>query len=89
MIYGQSMGGHIVVATLEQYPGLYQGGLAECGLVDGIGIADYLIAYAAAAETISGVPFLDAPDQQTFWRLINERVVPALGTPRHPRADAS
>jgi hypothetical protein len=39
---GQSMGGHIVVATLEQYPG---------------------------------------PDQETFWRIINERVVPALGTP--------
>ena len=36
------MGGHIVVASLELRPGLYQGGLAECGLVDGIGIADYL-----------------------------------------------
>jgi pimeloyl-ACP methyl ester carboxylesterase len=81
IIYGQSMGGHIVVATLEQHAGLYQGGLAECGLVDGIGIADYLIAYGAAAEAISGVPFLDAPDPQTFWRLINERVIPALGTP--------
>src|SRR2546422_7562850 len=42
IIYGQSMGGHIVVASLELRPGLYQGGLAECGLVDGIGIADYL-----------------------------------------------
>ena len=30
MIYGQSMGGHIVVASLELKPGLYQGGLAEC-----------------------------------------------------------
>ena len=43
IIYGQSMGGHIVVASLELQPGLYQGGLAECGLVDGISIADYLI----------------------------------------------
>src|SRR5262245_55427805 len=50
IIYGQSMGGHIVVASLELHPGVYQGGLAECGLVDGIGIADYLTAYAAAAE---------------------------------------
>ena len=39
IIYGQSLGGHIVVDTLELHPGLYQGGLAECGLVDGIGIA--------------------------------------------------
>jgi hypothetical protein len=81
IIYGQSMGGHIVVASLELRPGLYQGGLAECGLVDGIGIADYLLAYTAAAELISGVPLLDAPDKETFSRLVNERVVPALGTP--------
>jgi dienelactone hydrolase len=81
IIYGQSMGGHIVVASLELRPGLYQGGLAECGLVDGISIADYLQAYTAAAELISGVPLLDAPDKETFARLLNERVVPALGMP--------
>src|SRR2546422_228413 len=74
-------GGHIVVASLELRPGLYQGGLAECGLVDGIGIADYLMAYTAAAELISGVPLLDAPDQDTFARILNERAVPALGMP--------
>ena len=81
IIYGQSMGGHIVVASLELRPGLYQGGLAECGLVDGIGIADYLMAYTAAAELIAGVPLLDAPDKEAFARLLNERVVPALGMP--------
>jgi pimeloyl-ACP methyl ester carboxylesterase len=81
IIYGQSMGGHVVVASLELHPGLYQGGLAECGLVDGIGIADYLTAYTAAAELISGVPLLDAPDREAFARLVNERVVPALGMP--------
>src|SRR5262245_7092266 len=81
IIYGQSMGGHITVASLELRPGLYQGGLAECGLVDGIGIADYLMAYTAAAELIAGVPLLDAPDRETFARLLNERVVPALGMP--------
>jgi dienelactone hydrolase len=81
IIYGQSMGGHIVVASLELRPGLYQGGLSECGLVDGIGIADYLMAYTAAAELIAGVPLLDAPDRETFARVLNERVVPALGMP--------
>jgi dienelactone hydrolase len=81
IIYGQSLGGHVVVASLELRPGLYQGGLAECGLVDGIGIADYLFAYTAAAELISGVPLLDAPDRGVFARLLNERMVPALGMP--------
>jgi hypothetical protein len=81
VIYGQSMGGHIAVASLELRPGFYQGGLAECGLVDGIGIADYLMAYTAAAELISGVPLLDAPDRESFYRMLNERVVPGLGMP--------
>ena len=81
IIYGQSMGGHIVVASLELHPGLYQGGLAECGLVDGIGIADYLSAYTAAAELISGVPILEAPDAEAFAQMLKERVVPALGLP--------
>jgi hypothetical protein len=79
--YGQAMGGHIVVASLELQPRLYQGGLVECGPVDGIGIVDYLLAYTAAAELIAGVPLLDAPDRETFARILNERVVPALGTP--------
>jgi dienelactone hydrolase len=81
IIYGQSMGGHIVVASLEQWPGRYQGGMAECGVVDGISVADYLFAYTAAAELISGVRLLDAPDKDTFSKILNERVVPALGTP--------
>ena len=80
IIYGQSMGGHITVASLEQRPGLYQGGLSECGLVDGIGIADYLMAYTAAAELISGVPILDAPDRMAFGPLL-EGIVRALGMP--------
>jgi pimeloyl-ACP methyl ester carboxylesterase len=80
IIYGQSMGGHITVASLELRPGYYQGGLSECGLVDGIGIADYLMAYTAAAELISGVPILDAPDRQAFGPLLAD-VVRALGMP--------
>ena len=80
IIYGQSMGGHIITASLEQRPELYQGGLAECGLVDGIGVADYLSAYAAAAELISGVPLLDAPDRLAFGSLLGE-LVRTLGMP--------
>ena len=81
IIYGNSMGGHIAVASLELHPGVYQGALTECGLVDGISIADYLMAYTAAAELISGVPILDAPDRDTFTRMVAERVLPALGMP--------
>jgi pimeloyl-ACP methyl ester carboxylesterase len=62
IIYGQSMGGHIVVASLELRPGLYQGGLVECGLVDGISIADYLMATPPRRADSRGA-LLNAPDQ--------------------------
>src|SRR5262245_27270877 len=80
IIYGQSMGGHIVVASLELHPGVYQGGLAECGLVDGISIADYLTAYAAVAELISGVQLFDLPDRDAYNRALGE-LVRVLGMP--------
>src|SRR5439155_8951932 len=66
------MGGHVVTASLEMYPDVYQAGLAECGLVDGIWESDYLSAYTAAAEYVSGVRFFDAPDRQAFGGLIPE-----------------
>lgn len=75
------MGGHVAIASLELHPGLYQGALIECGIIDGIGLADFLYAYTAAAEYIGGVPLLDAPDRQTFHRRVNEQWVPAVGTP--------
>jgi pimeloyl-ACP methyl ester carboxylesterase len=81
ILHGQSMGGHVTIASLELHPGLYQGALIECGIIDGIGLADYLYAYTAAAEYIGGVPLLDAPDRQTFHRRVNEQWVPAVGTP--------
>ena len=80
IIYGQSMGGHIAVASLELHAGVYQGGLTECGLVDGIGIADYLTAYTAAAELISGVQLFDLPDRDAYNRTLGE-LVRVLGTP--------
>jgi pimeloyl-ACP methyl ester carboxylesterase len=61
IIHGQSMGGHISIATLELYPDVYRGGLIECGNIDGIGLTDWLHAYTAAAEYFSGLPLLDTP----------------------------
>jgi len=81
ILHGQSLGGHVTIASLELYPDLYQGGLIECGIIDGIGLGDFLWAYTAAAEYIGGVPLLDAPDRATFHRRVNEQWVPAVGMP--------
>ena len=81
VIHGQSMGGHVAVASLELHLGVYQGALIECGIVTGVGVADFLYAYTAAAAYVSGVKLLDAPDRETFWRMVSERWLPTMGEP--------
>jgi pimeloyl-ACP methyl ester carboxylesterase len=80
VVHGKSMGGHIAVAGLELHPEIFQGGLTECGVVDGIGLIDWLYAYTAAAEYFSGAPLLDTP-RPAFNTIVNEKMLPALGMP--------
>jgi hypothetical protein len=80
VIHGLSMGGHVSVAALELHADKFQGGLVECGIVDGVGLIDWLYAYTAAAEYFSEAPLLDTP-RPAFNSVVNEKMVPMLGTP--------
>jgi dienelactone hydrolase len=80
IIHGQSMGGHIAIAALELHPGRFQAGFIECGVVDGVGLVDWLFAYSAAAEYFSGLPLLDTP-RPAFDRLATFDLVEKLGRP--------
>jgi alpha-beta hydrolase superfamily lysophospholipase len=80
ILYGQSMGGHVVTSSLELHPGIYQAALAECGVLNGVGEGDYEVAYAAAAEYISGIPLLDLPDSATFEQHVDQWVK-VMGSP--------
>jgi hypothetical protein len=81
IIHGQSMGGHVAIGSLELHPGVYQGALIECGIIDGVGLVDFLKAYTAAAEYVSGIRLLDAPDAATFARVVSEQWLPIMGAP--------
>src|SRR5678816_1654637 len=81
ILHCQSMGGHVTIASLELHPEVYQGGLIECGIVDGGGLVDWLYAYTAAAEYLSGVRLLDAPNRQAFSPLVNGPWLAVMGTP--------
>jgi pimeloyl-ACP methyl ester carboxylesterase len=80
IIHGQSMGGHVAIASLELHPEIYQGGFIECGVIDGVGLVDWLYAYAAAAEYFSKLPLLDTPRPE-FEVLANVGFVGLMGTP--------
>jgi len=80
IIHGQSMGGHIAISSLELYPDVYQGALIECGVIDGVGLADWLRAYTAAAEYFSGLPLLDTPWPE-FDKLVYTKWLDLMGEP--------
>ncbi|MGI8552414.1 MAG: alpha/beta hydrolase family protein [Dehalococcoidia bacterium] len=80
-LLGTSMGGHIVVASLEQHPGVYDAALAECGVLMQAQEADYLTANAALADYISGVHALPAASAQAAADAIKSQIMPALGPP--------
>jgi pimeloyl-ACP methyl ester carboxylesterase len=82
ILYGESMGGHVTVAALEQHPELFQGGMTECGVVDGVGHIDWTYAYTAAADYFSGVPLLDAKPEE-FRDLVHGPFVERMGAPGH------
>jgi hypothetical protein len=80
IIHGQSMGGHVSIASLELYPEVYQGALIECGVIDGVGLVDWRGAYTAAAEYFSGLPLLDTPWPE-FDAMANGPWLRLMGTP--------
>lgn len=84
-LYGQSMGGHVVSLSLEQYPDAYDGALSECGVVSGHEILDYFLSWGALSGYLSGVDLYDlTTDVGAFAVKINDQVKPALGDPEDP-----
>ena len=60
---GTSMGGHVTLLGMHQFPTSFAGGLAMCP--SGPELFDYFTAVAAAAEIVTGVPFKDPSTVQT------------------------
>ena len=80
IVHGQSMGGHVAISSLELHPEEYQGALIECGVIDGVGLVDWLRAYTAAAEYFSGLSLFDTPRPE-FDTLVFSKWLPLMGEP--------
>ncbi len=84
-IYGQSMGGHVVSLSLEQYPQAYDGALSECGVVSGHEILDYFLSWGVLSAYLTGVELYDATaDVGAFAVKIKDEVRPRLGDVDRP-----
>jgi pimeloyl-ACP methyl ester carboxylesterase len=81
IIHGRSMGGHVAILSLELHPGLYHGALIECGVIDGVGVADFYLAARAAAEYLGGINLFEAPDRETLAHRVNRQWLPLMGMP--------
>jgi dienelactone hydrolase len=72
---GSSMGGHVTLLGMHEFPTSFAGALAMCPA--GPELFDYFTAVGAAAEVITGVQFKDS----TTMRADLERITAILGQP--------
>lgn len=89
-IYGQSMGGHVVALSLEQYPTAYDGALTECGVVSGHDVLDYFLSWGALSGYFAGVDLNGLTDDvEAFGGTIRGEIAPRLGSVEEPTAAGS
>jgi hypothetical protein len=84
-IDGASMGGHVVVSSLEQHPGVYSGALSECGVVAGVEEMDFLVGYTAVGQYVAGLNLLPVTDIEAYKAKLTGQVITALGNPATKR----
>jgi pimeloyl-ACP methyl ester carboxylesterase len=84
-IYGTSMGGQVVVSSLEQQPDIYQGAFSECGVVAGVEEMDYLLSYSAVGQYLAGLNLLPVNDISNYESAVRTKLIPALGNPTTKR----
>lgn len=78
-IDGTSMGGHVVVASLEQHPDVYAGALSECGVVAGVKEMDYLVSYETLGQYFAGLELLPIKNFGTYTNAVTQKLIPTLG----------
>ncbi len=83
-IVGASMGGNVVSLALENQIGAYDGGMAICGALMGIGQIDYLLSWVAAAEYTSGIHFPIGEPGANLLPVFLQDVPRELGAPTTP-----
>lgn len=83
-IVGASMGGNVVSLALENQAPAYDGALALCGALTGIGQIDYLVSWVAAAEYTSGLHFPIGESGSNLASVFLQDVPRELGAPTNP-----
>lgn len=85
-IAGASMGGNVVALALENHADAYDGGLAICGALMGIGQIDYLASWVALAEFTSGLRFPIGEPGANLGPVFLQDLPRELGAPASPTA---
>lgn len=60
-IAGQSMGGHVVARSIEEYPNLYAGALPMCGVIGDHQFGDYVLSVNLVAQALADHPAFPTP----------------------------
>ncbi|MGY1802826.1 esterase [Blastococcus sp. SYSU D00922] len=84
-ITGDSMGGHVIGVTIEQYRNQYDGALPRCGVMGDRRLFDTFLDYNLAAQALADVPQV-YPAPADYLTTTVPRIEQALGGgPSYPR----
>jgi pimeloyl-ACP methyl ester carboxylesterase len=80
-LYGSSMGGQVVVNSLESHADVYAGGVSECGTISGAGQLDYMIQLNTLADYFAKTDMFAPPKRSLLSQhlSIQQKIYPALG----------
>ncbi|WP_232234455.1 phthalyl amidase [Actinoplanes sp. N902-109] len=74
---GESMGGHVTAAAIEQYPRSFAGAMPTCGVLGDTELYDYFLDANVTAAAIAGV-HITFPVDATTWRAQVARITAGL-----------
>jgi len=77
---GESMGGHITAAAIEQYREEYDGAMPVCGVLGDHELFDFFLDYNLVAAALAGVPMTFPPDPVQWTNVTVPQITANLAT---------
>jgi len=80
---GVSMGGHVIVRSIEEYPGFYDAALPMCGVLGDHELFDFFLDFHLVAQDLADIQAYPFPEdyQTSVVPKIKERLEPVPGNP--------
>lgn len=79
-ITGESMGGHVVAVSIEQYPNAYAGAMPSCGVLADDDLFSYFLDAGVTAAGLAGQRAPYPVNNEDWTQFVDTKVLPEVGS---------